>query len=97
MVDMAGGDDVVFGVAPLKSMVWAREVPLGGGGSGLGIRFTSTQSGSGLGVKGLLGLLGLGKWLSDGGCTRDRAGRPLSSHHFRRSELAGGRPGSMES
>ena len=45
---------------PLKSTVCARAVPLAGGGSGLPIRRTSTQSGSGDGVKGLPGRLGLG-------------------------------------
>jgi hypothetical protein len=67
---------------PLKSTVLALAGPLAdpraGGGSGLllPIFLTSTQSGSGDGVNGLLGLIGLGKWLSDGGCTLERAGRP---------------------
>lgn len=60
-LDIVGGEDIEFGVVPLKSTVWEREVPLGGGSSGLGIRLTSTQSGSGLGVNGLLGRLGLGR------------------------------------
>jgi hypothetical protein len=66
------------GLGLLKSIVRALAVPLAGGGSGLepGIRLTSTQSGSGLGVKGLLGRLGLGKWSGAGGCTLERAGRP---------------------
>lgn len=70
--------DIEFGVlAPLKSTVCALAVPLAGGGSGLlPMRLTSTQSGSGLGVKGLLGLLGFGKWSFDGGWTLERAGRP---------------------
>lgn len=54
----------------LKSTVRARCEPRAGGGSGLlfpPVRLTSTQSGSGLGVKGLLGRLGLGKWPSEGG------------------------------
>lgn len=46
---------------PLKSTVLARDVPLAGGGSGLPIRLTSTQSGSGDGVKGLPGRFGLGR------------------------------------
>jgi hypothetical protein len=55
---------------PLKSTVCARAVPLVGGGSGLAptrSRLMSTQSGSGLGVNGLLGLFGFGKWSFDGG------------------------------
>lgn len=49
-------------VGPLKSTVCALAVPRAGGGSGLPpMRFTSTQSGSGEGVNGLLGLFGLGK------------------------------------
>jgi hypothetical protein len=52
----------------LKSTVRARCEPRAGGGSGRPpIRFTSTQSGSGLGVKGLLGRFGLGMWPSEGG------------------------------
>ena len=47
---------------PLKSTVAARAVPRVGGGSGLPMRLISTQSGSGDGVKGLLGRFGLGKW-----------------------------------
>lgn len=49
--------------ASLKSTVRALCVPLAGGGSGLPLPltfFTSTQSGSGLGVKGLLGRFALG-------------------------------------
>lgn len=46
---------------PLKSTVRARCEPRAGGGSGRPpMRCTSTQSGSGLGVKGLLGRFGLG-------------------------------------
>jgi hypothetical protein len=49
----------VLGLA--KSTVLARWEPRVGGGSGRPpMRWTSTQSGSGLGVKGLLGRLGLG-------------------------------------
>lgn len=50
-------------LAPLKSTVRALCEPLAGGGSGLPlpIFLTSTQSGSGLGVNGLLGRFGLGK------------------------------------
>jgi hypothetical protein len=54
----------------LKSTVRALCVPLAGGGSGLPLLltfFTSTQSGSGLGVKGLRGRFALGNWWSDGG------------------------------
>lgn len=92
-------DELVLEVAalvPLKSTVWALAVPLAGGGSGglPPILLTSTQSGSGDGVNGLLGLFGFGKWSFEGGWTRERAGSPLSSHHFLRSELAGGSPGS---
>lgn len=91
-----GGLLGVLSPTPLKSTVRALAVPLVGGGSGFPapVLFTSTQSGSGEGVNGLLGRLGLGKWSLLGACTLDRAGRPLSSHHFLRSELAGGRPGS---
>lgn len=58
--------------------------PRAGGGSGLpllGKFLTCTQSGSGLGVKGLLGFLGFGKWSLDGGCTRALAGRPSKDEH----------------
>lgn len=58
---------------------------------------TLTQSGSLVGVKGLLGRPGLGTWREVGGAAVDRAGMPLSSHHFLLSELAGGKPGSMGS
>jgi len=61
------------------------------------MRGTVTQSGSSVGVHGLEGLAGLGSMPDCGGWIDERAGRPFSSHHFRRSELAGGRPGSMES
>jgi len=40
------------------------------------MRLTSTQSGSGEGVKGLEGRFGLGKWSGVGGWTLERAGRP---------------------
>lgn len=64
-------------LVPLKSTVCALEVPLAGGGSGLlPTLFTSTQSGSGDGVNGLLGRLWFGRWSFEGGCTLDRAGRP---------------------
>ena len=75
VVELDGG----FGPLPLKSTVCALAVPLAGGGSGLSlfpILLTSTQSGSGLGVNGLLGRFGFGKWSLLGGCTLDRAGRP---------------------
>jgi hypothetical protein len=69
---------------PSKSIVRARCEPRAGGGSGLralGMCFTSTHSGSGLGVKGLLGRFGLGKWSLDGGCTRALAGRPCEDEY----------------
>lgn len=67
---------------PLKSTVCARAVPLVGGGSGLPLLFLiSTQSGSGEGVNGLLGLFGFGKWSFDGGWTLERAGRPSKDQH----------------
>jgi len=60
-----------------------------------------TQSGSSVGLNGFDGRLGFSiveKPLAGlGGATTDRAILPLSSHHFWRSELAGGRPGSMAS
>jgi len=55
------------------------------------------QSGWLLGVHGLDGRSGLGSMPLPGGCSVERAGIPLSSHHLRLSELAGGRPGSIES
>lgn len=58
---------------------------------------TLTQSGSLVGVNGLLGRPGFGTCRAVGGATVERAGMPLSSHHFLLSELAGGRPGSTES
>jgi hypothetical protein len=64
---------------------------------GAGIRGTVTQSGSSLAVYGLDGRLGFGTAPFCGGIRSDRAGRLLSNHHFRLSELAGGRPGSIES
>jgi hypothetical protein len=51
-------------LCPSKSSVRARCEPRTGGGSSLrvlGMCLTSTHSGSGLGVKGLLGRFGLGK------------------------------------
>lgn len=60
-------------------------------------RGTFTQSGSSVSANGFAGLSGFGNASGAGGCTVDRAGTPLSSHHFLRSELAGGRPGSMAS
>jgi len=69
----------------LKSTVCALDVPRAGGGSGLPvgvpILLISTQSGSGLGVKGLLGLFGFGKWSFEGGWIRERAGRPSKYQH----------------
>ena len=58
--------------------------PRAGGGSGLrllGRCLTSTHSGSGLGVNGLLGRFGFGKWLLDGGSTRAFAGKPMEYEH----------------
>jgi hypothetical protein len=65
-------------------------------------RGTATQSGSSLGVKGFDGRWGfsMAEELSLvilGGAIPDLAILPLSSHHLWRSELAGGRPGSMAS
>lgn len=60
-------------------------------------RWTLTQSGSSLVVNGFDTRFGLGMKPMLGGCKVDRAGMPLSSHHLRLSELAGGRPGSMDS
>lgn len=61
--------EAVF-VPLLESVMRARCEPRAGGGSGLPplrLSFlTSTQSGSGLGVKGLLGRLGLGICPSEG-------------------------------
>lgn len=52
----------MFCDVPLKSIVCALAVPRVGGGSGLPpMRLTSTQSGSGEGVNGLLGFFGFGK------------------------------------
>lgn len=52
----------------LKSTVRARWEPRVGGGSGRPPSLLiSTQSDSGLGVKGLLGRLGFGMWLFEGG------------------------------
>jgi hypothetical protein len=66
-----------------------------------GDRGTDTQSFSSLDVNGFDDLLGLSAMgmpsLSLGGATSDRADLSLSSHHFCRSELGGGRPGSIES
>ncbi len=65
---------------PSKSTVRDLCEPRAGGGSGLrplGICLTSTHSGSGLGVNGLLGRFGFGKWLLDGGSTRAFAGKPM--------------------
>lgn len=67
---------------PLKSTVRALCEPRAGGGSGRPpMRCTSTQSGSGLGVKGLLGRFWLGMWPSEGGWTRALAGRPLEDEY----------------
>ena len=81
-------------------------VLLGSGGSGLASPFwfdgffeklsltlgrcTSTQSGSLVSFHGLLGLRGFGTMPFPGGATVDLTDLLPSSHHFRRSELAGG-------
>jgi hypothetical protein len=61
------------------------------------IRGTVTQSGSSVGVYGLEGRLGFRIAPCCGGLRADRAGCPLSNHHFLLSELAGGSPASIES
>jgi hypothetical protein len=61
------------------------------------IRGTVTQSGSSVGMYGFDGRLGFGIRPCCGGLRADRAGCPLSSHHFLLSELAGGKPASIES
>lgn len=48
-------------------------------------------------MNGFDGLFGFGVAPSCMGLMSDRAGLPLSSHHFLLSELAGGKPGSIES
>lgn len=71
---------------------------LGGGGLGFSSgRSTLIQSDSGLAENGFDGLFGFGTWFALGGFNAERAGIPLSSHHFLLSELAGGRPGSIDS
>lgn len=66
----------------LKSIVRARWEPRVGGGSGRPPSLLiSTQSDSGLGVKGLLGRLGLGMWFAEGGWTRALAGRPAEDEY----------------
>jgi hypothetical protein len=64
VLDVEGVLDVAVLGASLKSIVRALCEPRAGGGSGLVrlllMRWTSTHSGSGLGVKGLLGRCGLG-------------------------------------
>ena len=66
------------------------------GGGGLG-RGTLTQSGSAVALNGLGARCGLRTCPSLGAFTCERAGMPLSSHHLRLSELAGGKPGSIDS
>lgn len=66
-------------------------------GDRAGWRSTCTQSSSSDGAHGLLGLAGLGSIPWCGGARALRAGCPDSIHHFRRSVLAGGRPGSTGS
>lgn len=65
-------------------------------------RGTVTQSGSSDGAQGLGWRLGLrmvdvDPSIAFGGVNVDWACFPFSSHHFCRSELAGGKPGSMAS
>jgi hypothetical protein len=65
-------------------------------------RGTATQSGSSVGVKGFGGRFGLRMMVElplagFGGDTSDCAILPCSSHHRCRSELAGGKPGSIAS
>lgn len=69
------------------------------GGFGVGHGFsTSTQSESPLlGAKGFPELDAVERAPFGGILTVDRAGMPLSSHHLRLSELAGGKPGSTDS
>lgn len=62
-----------------------------------GMRGTVTQSGSSLCAYGFEGLFGFGTAPFCGRSRSDLANLPLSSHHFRLSELAGGRPGSIAS
>lgn len=59
-------------------------------------RGTETQSGSSVAAKGFEGRLGFST-IDFGATTSDCAILPFSSHHLCRSELAGGRPGSMAS
>lgn len=72
-------------LVPLKLEGFVRWDPLAGGGSGFPLLMlsllTSTQSGSGLGVKGLLGRAGFGINPSAGGWTRALAGRPSKDKH----------------
>lgn len=89
---------------PLVELPFDFRVLGGGGGTdeltrprGVGIRGTVTQSGSLVGVYGFDGRLGFGIRPFCGGLTLDRAGCPLSNHHFLLSELAGGSPASIES
>ena len=69
-------------VGLLKSTVRARWEPRVGGGSGLPPSLLiSIQSGSGLGVNGLLGRLGFGIWSLEGGWMRALAGRPSEDQY----------------
>lgn len=83
------GDSVFVTLLVLWSLRIVPSVELG--------LLTSTQSGSLVGVHGFGGRLVFGTSASTGGLRLDRAGIPPSSHHFLRSELAGGKPGAMES
>ena len=84
-------------VGGLDSKVRVRVGRAGGLGVGHGFS-TSTQSEPTLlGANGLPELGGVDCEPLGGGLTAERAGMPLSSHHLRLSELAGGRPGSTDS
>lgn len=89
--------DCGLSVGGLVSKVRVRVGRAGGLGFGHGAS-TSTQSESAL--PGVNGLPDLGVVDCDplgGILTAERAGMPLSSHHLRLSELAGGSPGSTDS
>ena len=84
-------------VGGLDSKVRVRVGRAGGLGVGHGFS-TSTQSESALpGANGLPALGAVGCEPLGGILTAERAGMPLSSHHLRLSELAGGSPGSTDS
>jgi hypothetical protein len=81
----------------LDSKVRVRVGRAGGFGVGHGFS-TSTQSDPTLlGANGFPELGEVNCEPSGGGLAAERAGMPLSSHHLRLSELAGGSPGSTDS